>query len=60
VVKLADQFGTGYPEGGSHTTFEKGAVPAERLQQQGPIGTKTPAAPAVQTKPGERQLLSPG
>jgi dipeptidase len=43
---FADKLVTDYQDGGSRTTQDKRTVPAEWLQQQGPVGTKVPAAPA--------------
>jgi dipeptidase len=47
---LADRLVTDYQDGGARATPDKRTIPADWLQQQGPFGTKTPAAPAAPPK----------
>ena len=45
---LADKLVTDYQDGGfARTTPDKKTIPADWMQQQGPVGTKMPAAPAA-------------
>ena len=45
---LADTLVTDYQDGGfARAMPEKWTIPTDRLQQQGPIGTKIPAGPAT-------------
>jgi hypothetical protein len=49
--ELADKLVTDYQDGGSRTTPDKRTIPADWLQNQGPIGTKLPGAPATPAAP---------
>ena len=50
--ELADKLVTDYQDGGSRTTPDKRAIPADWLEKQGPFGTKRPdAAAPAKTKP---------
>jgi len=52
--ELADTLVTDYQDGGSRTAPKERTVPADWLQQEGPVGTKMPAAPATPAEPAKK------